>query len=250
MSYVTTPTNIVILTGIVSVHYNDAKTFTVASVDKATGLITTAETHGFNDGESVMLSVAADGKVPTGLTAWTEYFVRDTADKALKLAETKGGVAIVFTTDDKGFAVEAGFADLGEVDKFTVTGSASTKEKRSSRSPARGVVASSLDQSSAEVELNLCEFYADSLALVLGGTVSADGKTIALMQKPIRDVYLRVDGTNDHGTKVVAHVPSVAVSPSSAVGFITDDNWSGSVKGKVQLDTRFPGREYGWAKVA
>ena len=63
--------------------------------------VLTAAGHPFADGDMVRLSVSG-GSLPTGLSAMTDYFVRDAAAGSLKLAATAGGSAIDITSAGSG----------------------------------------------------------------------------------------------------------------------------------------------------
>jgi hypothetical protein len=71
------------------------QSFTVA----ATGDASTANGHGFANGDQVVLSALTGA---TGLVAGTEYYVRDVTTNTYKLALTLGGAAIDVTVDGSG----------------------------------------------------------------------------------------------------------------------------------------------------
>lgn len=63
------------------------------TVDTSTDVFTSAA-HGYSDGDKV---VFVNGTAPTGLTAGTIYFVRDSTTNTFKVAATAGGSAIDIT---------------------------------------------------------------------------------------------------------------------------------------------------------
>lgn len=72
------------------------KTFNATSgLDDTTETIT-INTHGFSDGQAVVVTVDS-GLIATGLTAGVTYYVRDAATNTFKLAATRGGAAINLT---------------------------------------------------------------------------------------------------------------------------------------------------------
>lgn len=60
-------------------------------------LLTTLTAHGRADTTPVQVFVESGGVLPTGLSANTTYYVRDSASTTFKLALTSGGAAIAYT---------------------------------------------------------------------------------------------------------------------------------------------------------
>lgn len=65
----------------------------------ATSDTITSTGHGLADGDIVRFAV---GENPTGITADTDYFVRDSATNTFKVAATAGGTAVDITADKTG----------------------------------------------------------------------------------------------------------------------------------------------------
>lgn len=63
----------------------------------------TSQGHGFSDGQKVRVEALENVNLPTGLSANTDYFVRDSATNTFKLAATAGGAAIDITADGAGY---------------------------------------------------------------------------------------------------------------------------------------------------
>lgn len=91
----------------------------VVTFDNTTDKVAWAA-HALSDGDVFKFSTT--GGAPTGLTAGTTYFVRDSAANDFKLAATEGGAAINFTTDGTGVhtGIHAPFGDGDGATTFTV----------------------------------------------------------------------------------------------------------------------------------
>lgn len=63
----------------------------------------TSNSHGFSDGQKVRVEALTNVNLPSGLSANTDYFVRDSAANTFKLAATQGGAAINITADGAGW---------------------------------------------------------------------------------------------------------------------------------------------------
>ena len=75
----------------------DSAVFTASS---SSGLLLTSNSHLLADGDVVQVSSA--GTLPTGLSADTNYYVRDKTTNNFKLATTSGGTAIAYTNNGSG----------------------------------------------------------------------------------------------------------------------------------------------------
>ena len=75
----------------------DAFIFTASS---SSGLLITDNDHGLLDGN--IIQVASTTTLPTGLSASTNYYVRDKTDNTFRLATTSGGTAIAYTNAGSG----------------------------------------------------------------------------------------------------------------------------------------------------
>jgi len=232
------------LTGVVELYDRSGTRLTVSAAHEA-GILS-ANAHGLAAGESVF--VGASGALPAGLSATTEYFVRDVTGGGFKLATARDGAAVAFTDEGTGVWVRRGFVDLGEVTKFSWTPDVSTKEMNTSRSRERGTVKTIIDKVGAKVELEFATVSLTNLQLVFGGDRANAGhpRRISLLQKPIREVYLRCTGTTDAGDFGVFHAPRVSIKPGKAVDLLSDDWWKSGVEGSVLKDVAYPGDEYGW----
>jgi len=73
------------------------KAFTAATSDTIT-----APAHGLSDTNTVVVWASAGGTLPTGLTAGTIYYIRDSATDTFKLAASSGGAAIDLTAAGAG----------------------------------------------------------------------------------------------------------------------------------------------------
>jgi len=76
--------------------YGTPVTFTAATTD-----ICTATSHGLSDGQLVFVANSG-GALPTGLSANTPYYLRDTTTNTFKLALTAGGAAVDITGTGSG----------------------------------------------------------------------------------------------------------------------------------------------------
>jgi hypothetical protein len=76
---------------------HSAKVFTSATDDTVT-----SPGHGYSDTDQIVFSAEDAGTLPTGVTAGTIYFVRDSATNTFKVAATSGGAAIDLTTVGSG----------------------------------------------------------------------------------------------------------------------------------------------------
>ena len=74
-----------------------ARTFTVSS---DSGLLITSASHGLIDTQ--VIQVTSTGTLPTGLSADTNYFIRDKTDDTFRLATSLGGTAIAYTNAGSG----------------------------------------------------------------------------------------------------------------------------------------------------
>lgn len=74
----------------------------LAFTGAATGDLLTVPGHSFADTNTVVVFAAAGATLPTGLTAGTIYYVRDSTTPTLKLAATSGGTAIDLTANGAG----------------------------------------------------------------------------------------------------------------------------------------------------
>ena len=72
----------------------------VFTASSSSGLLLTHTAHGLLDGNIVQ--VASAGTLPTGLSASTNYYVRDKTTNNFKLATSSGGSAIAFTNAGSG----------------------------------------------------------------------------------------------------------------------------------------------------
>lgn len=69
----------------------------LVTVDNTTDTFTSAA-HGLSDGDVIVFHTIT-GTLPTGVTAGTPYYVRDSATDTFKIATTSGGSAVNITTD-------------------------------------------------------------------------------------------------------------------------------------------------------
>ena len=81
-------------------------TFTASS---SSGLLITSTAHGLSDTTIVQVSTA--GTLPTGLSASTDYYVRDKTTDTFRLATTSGGSAIAYT--DAGTGTHSWITEIG-----------------------------------------------------------------------------------------------------------------------------------------
>lgn len=79
--------------------YSPAKSATIEADDN---VVTCSSAHGFANGAKVYITAMTGG---TGLSTFTEYFVRDKTATTFKLAATSGGAAIDVTLDATGVAI-------------------------------------------------------------------------------------------------------------------------------------------------
>jgi hypothetical protein len=93
------------------------KVFTAA----ATGDVITCYTHGYSDGQTVVVWPGVGATLPTGLTAGTMYFVRDATTDTIKLAATSGGAAIDLTANGAGLIQAITALDFSIQGTFTLS---------------------------------------------------------------------------------------------------------------------------------
>jgi hypothetical protein len=78
----------------------------------------TSAGHGYSDGMSVALLAPSVGSLPSGVSADTIYYVRDSASNTFKLTTSPGGTAINLTADGSGRVRRAQRVATGEI--FTI----------------------------------------------------------------------------------------------------------------------------------
>lgn len=83
-------------------------------------VITCVEDHGFSDTDTV---VVFGDSLPTGLTAGTIYYVRDSTARTFKLATTSGGTAITLSADGVGIVQAITTETFGAQGTFEVSDS-------------------------------------------------------------------------------------------------------------------------------
>jgi hypothetical protein len=74
---------------------NEQADFTATDVDD----LFTLTAHGYSDGDKIEFE---GSNLPTGLTAATQYFVRDSTANTFKVANTSGGAVVALTADGYG----------------------------------------------------------------------------------------------------------------------------------------------------
>lgn len=74
----------------------------------------TATAHGMGDTQKVMFFSRANQTLPTGVSAGTIYYVRDSAANTFKVAATPGGTAIDLTADGAGGFIKVKSTTAGD----------------------------------------------------------------------------------------------------------------------------------------
>lgn len=138
----------------------------------------------------------------------------------------------VFFTPDGG-----GERDLGNAPEIEFTPTVDTLEHFSSREGVRTKDREVTLEKSAELRIVLDEITAENLALMLLSssvyTASGAQKEFTIMPDSEIKGVVRVEGTNDIGTKIDALFPSVTFRPTAGLGLISDEWGQIEITGEV-----------------
>lgn len=76
--------------------------------------------HGLVDGAKVAFCIAPGVTLPTGITAWTSYYVVNATENTFQVSLTEGGAAVNLTTDGGGRYITVKRTNLGDTFQIAV----------------------------------------------------------------------------------------------------------------------------------
>jgi hypothetical protein len=121
---------------------------------------------------------------------------------------------------------EPDFTHLGNCIEAVITPAVETLEHFSSMEGVRTKDLEVVLEKAGTAKLTLEEFTAYNLGLMVLGTVdeaAAGGPTIEIFSESEIIGELKIEGTNDVGPRVNAHLYRVSVKPTGDLGFIEDE---------------------------
>src|SRR4051812_41013509 len=130
------------------------------------------------------------------------------------------------------------YRDLGNVPEFELTPTVDKLDHFSSRTGVRSKDRSIVREKSLTIRIVMDEITADNLGMALMGAVTASSPEYVVDVFTLSEITgaVRFVGTNDVGARVQMDLPTVSITPSSSINFISEEWASIEVTGEVLAD--------------